>query len=185
MLVQTTTLNMPLLHTLIHPTLSSTSGRTLERKTVRAIVLHDEEILLLYTRRYNDYSFPGGGLNAGEDILTGLCRELQEETGARNIKILHHYGDVDEYRPHAKPNYDLLYMRSHFYVCQVDRALGDAAMEGYELSNGMAAAWVNIHGAISHNEKVIADNEASMGMSIQRETLMLKHVAMNMLHSRV
>jgi ADP-ribose pyrophosphatase YjhB (NUDIX family) len=174
-------LNMPLIHTLIHPSLSSVSGRGLERKAVRAIALHGDEILLLYTRRYNDYSFPGGGINADEDLLAGLRRELKEEAGADNVRVLRHYGDFDEYRPHNKPGHDFLYMRSHFYVCQVDRILGESAMETYEISNGMAAAWINIHEAIAHNEKVMADKEVSMGMSIHRETLMLKHVARNLL----
>jgi ADP-ribose pyrophosphatase YjhB (NUDIX family) len=172
---------MPLIHTFIHPALSSVSGNGLERKAVRAIALDGDDILLLYTRRYNDYSFPGGGINADEDLLVGLHRELKEETGAKNVRVVRHYGDFDEYRPHNKPGHDFLYMRSHFYVCEVDRILGECAMETYEISNGMAATWINIHEAISHNEKVMANNEASMGLSIHRETLMLKHVALNLL----
>jgi ADP-ribose pyrophosphatase YjhB (NUDIX family) len=172
---------MSLIHTFIHPALSSVSGKGLERKAVRAIALHGNDILLLYTRRYNDYSFPGGGINADEDLLAGLERELKEETGAHNIRGVRHYGDFDEYRPHNKPGHDFLYMRSHFYVCEVERILGECAMETYEISNGMAAIWINIHEAITHNEKVMAEKEASMGLSIHRETLMLKHVARNLL----
>jgi 8-oxo-dGTP pyrophosphatase MutT (NUDIX family) len=167
---------MTLLHTLIHPQLKTLNGKVLERLAARAIVLHGDEILLLHTRRYNDYSFPGGGLNAGEDIVSGLHRELQEETGARNIQVLRHYGYVEEYRPYHKPEYDLMFMRSHFYLCQTDRELGSVALEPYEEANGMTAQWINIHSAIAHNEQVIAEKPAGMGLSIGRETLMLKHV---------
>jgi 8-oxo-dGTP pyrophosphatase MutT (NUDIX family) len=172
---------MVLLHTLIHPDLPSLSGKILERQAVRAIVLHEEDILLLFTKRYNDYSFPGGGLHVGEDAHLGLRRELEEETGARNVQILRHYGYVDEYRPHHKPEYDLMYMRSHFYVCHADPELGKTAMESYEHANGMTPHWINIHRAIEHNEQVIAAKSASMGLSIQRETLMLKQVVSELL----
>lgn len=136
---------------------------------------------MLYTRRYNDYSFPGGGLNAGEDAFVGLQRELQEETGARNIQVVRHYGYVDEYRPHHKPEYDLMYMRSHYYLCRSDRELGSAAPEFYEQANGMVPQWINIHRAIAHNEQVLAEKQACIGLSIQRETLMLKQVAQELL----
>jgi ADP-ribose pyrophosphatase YjhB (NUDIX family) len=168
---------MPLLHTLIHPQLRSTEGAALERLAVRAIVLHGEDILLLYTRRYNDYSFPGGGLNDGEEVVDGLQRELQEETGARNIEVVRYYGYIDEYRPYHKPEYDLMYMRSHFYVCQADRELGTTAPESYEQANGMVPQWTNIRHAIAHNEQVLAQKASTMGLSIHRETLMLKQVA--------
>lgn len=40
-----------------------------ERIATRAIVLKGDQILLLYTRRYNDYSLPGGGVEEGETLL--------------------------------------------------------------------------------------------------------------------
>ena len=172
---------MTLLHTLIHPDLKTLDGRILERLAARAIVLQGEEILLLHTRRYNDYSFPGGGLYPGEDIVNGMHRELQEETGARNIRVLRHYGYVEEYRPHHKPEYDLMFMRSHFYLCQTDCELGSVALEPYEQANGMTPQWINIHHAIAHNEQVIAGQQIGMGLSIGRETLMLKKVARELL----
>ena len=50
------------------------------RHAARGIVLKGEDILLLYTQRYHDYSLPGGGIDDGEDEVEGLIRELREET---------------------------------------------------------------------------------------------------------
>jgi ADP-ribose pyrophosphatase YjhB (NUDIX family) len=50
----------------------------LTRKATRAIVLDGENILLLYTERYHDYSLPGGGVYDGESLINGLKRELKE-----------------------------------------------------------------------------------------------------------
>jgi ADP-ribose pyrophosphatase YjhB (NUDIX family) len=171
---------MTLIDTLIHPEISSIEGNVMKRVASRGIVLQGEEILLLYTKRYDDFSFPGGGLNEGEDPIIGLERELFEETGARNVKVLRHYGLFDEYRPFHKAGFDVLYMRSHFFLCSADRELGSPMMESYEKANGMAPRWINIYTAIGHNERVIKEKHASMGLSIQRETLMLKRIANDM-----
>lgn len=73
---------MKLLRKVIHPSLSNDYGTVFIRNTARAIVLKGEQILLLYTARYDDYSLPGGGVDEGESIEQGLLRELHEETGA-------------------------------------------------------------------------------------------------------
>jgi len=168
---------MTILYNLTHPGIATAGGATLERVAVRAIVLHGDDVLLLYTRRYDDYSFPGGGLDVGESLTDGLMREVQEETGAMDFRIDAYLGYGDELRPARVPGHDVLMMRSHFYVCHAARNLGTAAPEAYEASNGMAPEWINIHDAIRHNESVLRDKPPSMGMSIYRETLMLQYVA--------
>jgi 8-oxo-dGTP pyrophosphatase MutT (NUDIX family) len=54
------------------------------RRAVRALLVDGEGAVLLMrvTNPANAASFwitPGGGLEPGEDVLTGLCRELREE----------------------------------------------------------------------------------------------------------
>lgn len=80
---------MKLLKKVLHPSLSEQYGSVFIRNTARAIVLKGEQVLLLYTARYDDYSLPGGGIDDGESIEQGLLRELHEETGAQQIKIKH------------------------------------------------------------------------------------------------
>lgn len=165
---------MRLITSLKHPSVTDVqSSKVYKRKAARAIVIDRQDILLLYTARYNDYSLPGGGIDDHEDITTGLKRELEEETGAQNIKILKEYGIIEELRPHYLPDYDHMHMTSYFYVCQAQRQLGPSKMEHYEIKNGMKALWINIKEALEHNKSVIAKKERSMGLSIERETFML------------
>lgn len=167
---------MTRLYTLTHPAVAAVDGVKFERQAARGVVLDGDDILLLYTRRYNDYSFPGGGLDLGETTEQGLVREMQEETGATGVRIGRYLGYGDEYRPPHKPGYDVLFMRSHFYLCQADRVLGRATPESYEVSNGMVPTWINIHEAIRHNASVMASGLKNVGLSIERETLMLRYV---------
>lgn len=155
--------------------------RVFKRTAARAIVLHDDQMLLIYTKRYNDYSIPGGGVDEGEDIKEGLIRELREETGARDIKIIGEYGDYEEYRPTHYKEYDIMHMMSHFYICNASKELGQANPEDYEVANGSVAVWVNIHEAIKHNKSVIKSQEDSMGLSILRETYVLELIAKELL----
>ncbi|WP_353892825.1 NUDIX hydrolase [Proteinivorax hydrogeniformans] len=168
---------MRLIKKLIHKNLDKLEGRTFNRRAARAIVLDGRKILLLYTKAYNDYSLPGGGVDPQEDIIEGLKRELAEETGAKNIEVLSEFGYIDEYRPHYKPEYDLIHMLSYFYICKVDSQLGEINLEDYEVANGMAPVWIDINTAITHNKEVMAKKEKSMGLSIERETFALELIA--------
>ncbi|MCL7945518.1 NUDIX domain-containing protein [Marinobacter sp. ATCH36] len=168
---------MKLLQELIHPDLTTREGRTLRRHAARGIVLRKDKILLLFTERYNDFSLPGGGIDEGEEITIALKRELEEETGARDVQVKDHYGFIEEYRPHWKPEYDLMHMTSHFFTCDVAPELADVRMESYEIANGMKPVWISVSEAMSHNRKVMGRQEKTMGQSIQRETFMLEKIS--------
>lgn len=168
---------MKLIKQLVHPEVTSFEGNILKRQAARGIVLRQQSILLLFTERYNDFSFPGGGVDPGEDLEVGLQRELEEETGARNVRVQDHAGFIEEFRPHKRGGFDLMHMISHFFLCEVDPELQATRMEGYEVANGMRPIWVDLHEAIAHNRAVMQRQESTMGMSIQRETFMLEKVA--------
>jgi 8-oxo-dGTP pyrophosphatase MutT (NUDIX family) len=170
-----------LIKKLIHNDVDKLDGRIFDRRAARGIVLKGSKILLLYTKRYNDYSFPGGGVDPEEDLITGLKRELAEETGAKNVEVINEFGYIAEYRPHYKPEYDLIYMLSYFYICKTDDEFTDVNLEDYELANGMSPIWIDIHEAISHNKAVISNQEKSMGFSIERETLVLELIVKELL----
>jgi ADP-ribose pyrophosphatase YjhB (NUDIX family) len=168
---------MKLIKKLTHPDVKARTGNILTRQAARGIVLRDASILLLFTERYNDFSFPGGGVAVGEDLTDGLRRELEEETGASNVRVQSNYGYIEELRPHWKAGYDLMHMTSHFFVCEIDPELRATKMEDYELANGMRPVWVNLHEALAHNRAVMHRQETTMGQSIQRETFMLERMA--------
>ncbi|MFC0131067.1 DNA mismatch repair protein MutT [Massilia eurypsychrophila] len=168
---------MPLLQTFIHPEVVPGQGQVLERQAARAIVLSGREVLLLYTRRYDDYSLPGGGVDANESIEEALRRELGEETGAHDVSIGRFVGYIDEHRPPRKAGYDVLFMRSHCYLCDAATALGKTAPENYEVANGMVPVWIDIATAIQHNEQILFNRPATMGLSVERETWLLHYIA--------
>ncbi|MBC7002353.1 NUDIX domain-containing protein [Photobacterium sp. BZF1] len=180
---------MRLLKATVHPDLQhletpELNSNTFHRKAARGIILNGDNILMLYTERYHDYTLPGGGIDEGEDAIEGLVRELEEETGAQNIRDIREFGLYEEYRPWYKPDFDIMHMHSYCYVCTIDEKLGDTKLEDYEVKNGMKPVWINIFDAIAHNEHTIANSEKK-GMSIERETFLLKTIAAEILGKAV
>lgn len=168
---------MKILKTHYHPSIGTLEGKSIfTRLAARSISLQGNELLLLYTERYDDYSLPGGGIEPDEDSEEGMIRELQEETGARGIKNIKPFGAYEEYRPWYKPEYDVQHIISYCYTCEIERELGVAQLESYEANNGMRAVWIDIHEAIKHNEVTMASSD-KRGMSIERETFLLRLIA--------
>ncbi|MGM8892020.1 hypothetical protein ACS8FA_14395, partial [Psychrobacter sp. 1Y1] len=58
--------------------------------------------------------------------------------------------------------------------------LGETKLEAHEIQNGMTPVWINIHQAIAHNEHTMA-NSPKKGMSIERETFLLKRIVAELL----
>ncbi len=167
---------MRLLKSTTHPDIDDSLAKCFTRKATRAIVIKGDEILLLYTKRYHDYSLPGGGIDEGESNIEGLVRELKEETGAHTVQNIQEFGLYEEFRPWHKGGYDIVHMESYCYTCTIDDELLEPELEDHELNNGMHPIWMNIHQAIAHNEETIAKS-SKKGLSIERETFLLKLIA--------
>jgi len=175
---------MRLLKSTIHPDITDVSASSFMRKASRAIVLNGDNILLLYTKRYHDYSLPGGGIDEGESHITGLVRELKEETGAHNVQNIEEFGLYEEFRAWYKDDFDIVHMLSYCYVCTIDDELLEPELELHEIDNGMHPIWMNIHQAINHNEETIK-NSIKKGLSIERETFLLKLIVDELLKKKL
>lgn len=167
---------MKLLSTHYHEAITNLEGKIEKRIAARGVILKGNLILLLYTSRYNDYSLPGGGVDPEESVAEALIRELEEETGARNIMVEEGMGIYEEYRPARTKGFDILHMVSHIYKVKCDEVFDLPQFESYEKKNGMKSVWIDIEEAIDHNRKVIERLENSMGLSIKRELFLLESI---------
>jgi ADP-ribose pyrophosphatase YjhB (NUDIX family) len=61
------------------------------RINVRGIIFHDNKLLCVRNTNYrikkniNYWSVPGGGIDAGESLISGLTREIIEELGIKPV----------------------------------------------------------------------------------------------------
>ena len=133
------------------------NGEIRERKTVRAIIKNNEnKLLMLYSKLFDDYTFPGGGVMVDESEVSALQRELKEEIGADGIHILRPCGTTKEMRYGVKGS-DHVYMQtSTYYLCNI-LEFGTSDLQGRELLHGLDPKWVTIDEAIEKNESVMKD----------------------------
>ncbi|MBN2300203.1 MAG: NUDIX domain-containing protein [Acholeplasmataceae bacterium] len=133
-------------------------GKIKDRFTVRAIIKNQKnELLMVYSNLFDDYTFPGGGINPNESQIDALQRELKEEIGAVSIKIIQPCGTTKEMRYGVKGS-DQVYMQtSVYYLCEI-LEFGDQELQGRELIHGIEPKWVNLDDAIKKNESVIKDD---------------------------
>ena len=70
------------------------------RNGVGVIVLNNENKVFVGKRKDNPvdkWQMPQGGVNEGEKLIDAMKRELEEETGIKNIKILKEINGWSEY----------------------------------------------------------------------------------------
>lgn len=89
------------------------------RKTARAIVVKDNQLLLMFRDKFGNkyYTLPGGGVEMGEEIIDTLFREIAEETTIKianpRLTYVEHAGNM--------------YGDQYIYVC--DYVSGEPALD--------------------------------------------------------
>lgn len=157
------------------------SGKAITRSAVRAIIIDQKKLLMIYSRTNGDYKFPGGGVLLGESFAKALIREVREETGAEVEMIHADFGNVVEYAIPREVDYDLFKMTSYYYLCRIGEGLGKQKLDPYEAELGFQPRWVGIKKALNTNKALIRVNAANLPRWIFRETFVLEQIKAKLL----
>ncbi len=107
------------------------------REAARAIVFDSENMIaLLYSKKFNYYKLPGGGVEEGEDYETALKRECQEEVGC-DVDVISEIGMIIEYRKFCE-----LKQISYCYLAKVKGKKGSPNFTENELEGGFEQLWL-------------------------------------------
>lgn len=62
------------------------------------VVLNKNGLILLVSQRGNSWSLPKGHIDKGEDPLTAAKREIREESGVADLKLIKDLGSYERYK---------------------------------------------------------------------------------------
>ena len=159
---------------IIEETITQNFKSVIERVAVRAIIIVNNNILLVHSNK-GDYKFPGGGVEVNESHTEALIREVREETGYINCIVKDKIGTVVERKIDEYDKNVLFQMTSHYYLCELtsEEKINQQLSE-YESILDLTSKWVSLDEAILQNESLI--NQFEKNSWLKRETFVLKEV---------
>lgn len=80
----------------------------------------DKREYLLLKSRTGDWEFPKGGLEPGEELQQSALREIQEETGIEDIRLIDGFKDTYEYE--FEINGELIQKTVHLFIGHTNRS---------------------------------------------------------------
>jgi 8-oxo-dGTP pyrophosphatase MutT (NUDIX family) len=96
------------------------NSKIILRNAGRAIILRENNILMVVLGKTNEYKFPGGGVEENETIEEALKREVLEETGYNVIRVNEKIGAITEYGIAKEGKNNIFKMISEYYIVNID-----------------------------------------------------------------
>lgn len=128
-------------------------GSVFRRPSVRAVIVREGKVLLVHSKKYDYYKFPGGGIRDGETHVQALTRELQEETGYRILpETVEEFGRVVRRQKDTYGAFDVFEQENFYYFCEVEETPGEVSLDAYEKEEGFTAVWMDPFLAARHNQ---------------------------------
>ena len=141
------------------------------RPSARAIIIKDKKVALVYSKKYDYYKFPGGGINENENKIDALIREVKEETGLIVIKeSINSYGKV--LRIKKLDDDRVFYQENYYYLCDVVDKIELQNLDDYEKDEEFTLVFVDPITAIVKNLSSI--KATIRGVMIERDVRVLK-----------
>jgi len=147
------------------------NGSVLNRNSVRGIIFSQGRLLMIKSRKYGEFKFPGGGIMEAESPFEAMYREILEETGYTIKPDVKVFGSTLEYAKDFEGLYDVFRQESTFYFCEIEPEQYPLHLDDYEQEYGYEPQFIAIEDAIENNEAVPSDDMIPWK---ERDTMILK-----------
>ena len=163
-------------HEIYHKENLNFEGTSVCRKAVRAVIIKEKLLFMVYLNKTNEYKFPGGGVNENETYEEALTREVIEETGAKVKRIGNIIGVITEYNKQENDDVDYFKMISTYYDVEIEDYFNEQRLDEYEKELGFKPKWISINEAESVNNKMMNSKIGTLTKGIIREAYALKEI---------
>lgn len=146
------------------------------RPSARGVIMINNKIALVYSKKEKYYKFPGGGIKENEDMKNALIREVREEVGLNVIPdSIRDFGSVMR---RQKSNYspNTIFEQENFYFfCNTENEIIEQELDDYEREAEFSLRFVDIDDAIRSNQEYHSEDLFDEIM-IKRELRVLQMV---------
>ena len=103
------------------------------RPSARAILIREGRIAMVHSMKYDYYTFPGGGIEPGEDPVQAVIRETLEEAGLTVIPgSVREYGLVRRVQRSPQDPTERFLQDNCYYLCEAEPGQRAQTLDGYE-----------------------------------------------------
>ncbi|MBQ6532848.1 MAG: NUDIX domain-containing protein [Solobacterium sp.] len=114
------------------------------RDSARAVIIRSGCTAMVYSRKYDYYKFPGGGLEPHESPVAALQRETMEESGLRIIPAsIREYGFVHRIQRSMTDETECWVQDNYYYICDAEAAVRPQKLDGYEAEEGFTLVFAD------------------------------------------
>ncbi len=124
------------------------------RDSARAIIIRNGCAAMVYSRKYDYYKFPGGGLEPHESPVEALQRETLEESGLRIIPAsIREYGFVHRIQRSMTDKTACWVQDNYYFICDAEADVVPQKLDGYEEEEEYTLVFADPHTVIHANRR--------------------------------
>jgi 8-oxo-dGTP pyrophosphatase MutT (NUDIX family) len=146
-------------------------GERFVRPSVRSIIIKDSKVAMVYSKKYDYYKFPGGGIENGENEIDALKRETFEEAGLMIVPhSIREYGYVHRIQKGAVEA--IFIQDNYYYLCDVESTVLSQNLDDYEADEEFTLVNIDPKTAINTNRE--QPHGPKDQIMLEREALVLE-----------
>ena len=118
-------------------------GPVFRRDSARCICIRDGKIMMVHSKKYDYYKFPGGGIEEGETLAEAMIREAREEAGLVVIPdSVSEFGCVLRKSRSSEPGVSAFLQMNYYFICRAEEELTETQQDPYEAEEGFTPVWI-------------------------------------------
>ena len=142
------------------------NGKVFRRDSARCICIRGGKIMMVHSKKYEYYKFPGGGIEEGETLAEAMIREAREEAGLVVLpETVSEYGMVPRKSRSEEPDIACFMQENYYFTCRAEEELTQTEQDDYEAEEGFTPVWVTPEEVIRVDRGThLKDGKRVMGM---------------------
>ena len=102
----------------------------------RALIIQDNKIAVLYSKEYDFYVTPGGGVENDETLKEACIREAKEEAGLI-VKPIKQFAKLECHYPRIK-------IIHNYFICELVETVDHRSLTEQELDQDLELQWMDL-----------------------------------------